>query len=291
MVLTDNKEIAVQFPYVTYVQERDLSNYNNCTNVQAVVCSRGFVKSVLKNELPNLRFIQLLSAGYEGVDLKECTKKGIWVSNAANVYSVGMAEFVVLCLLRSAKRYNASIHNNRIRLLRNYHYITELAGKTVTILGVGGIGSEVAKRLKAFDMCVYGYAKHTRKKDYFDRIVHTKDELKGLLGQSNYVVSTLPDNNETIGFIDKEILDCMNECITIVNVGRRKVFNEDDLFVFMKNKWVLLVMILGEQEHMTNSYYRIMKNITYVYLLRENKENEKQIYSTFVPIWLSVLSF
>ena len=71
----------------------------------------------------------------------------------------------------------------------------------------------------------------------------------------------------------------------MLNIKMNYQYLIKQLSVFMKNKWVLLVMILGEQEHMMNSYYRIMKNITYVYLLRENKENEKQIYSTFVPIW------
>ena len=235
MILTDNKKIAAKFPHITYVQERNLVKFNARTDIQIIVCSRGFVNAVLKTQLPNLRFIQLLSAGYEGVDLDECTRKGIQVSNAANVYSVGMAEFVVLCILQSAKRYNASIHNNRIRLLRNYKFITELAGKSVMILGVGGIGGEVAKRLKAFDMNVYGFARQTREKANFDRIIHIKEELKDLLGQSDYVVSTLPDNVEIVGFLDKEILRCLKERVTIVNVGRRKVFNEDDLFAFMKN--------------------------------------------------------
>ena len=234
MILTDNKKIAAQFPYITYVRERELVNYRKRTEIQSIVCSRGFVKSVLEEKLPNLRFIQLLSAGYEGVDLEECTKRDIVVSNAANVYSVGMAEFVVLCILRSAKRYNASINNSHVRLLRNYKFITELAGKSVVILGVGGIGSEVAKRLQAFDMSVYGFARKTKEKPCFDIIVHSKEELKELLKQSDYVISTLPDNIDTIAFVNRELLGCMKDHVTIVNVGRRKVFNEDDLFSFLK---------------------------------------------------------
>ena len=234
MILTDNKKIAAQFPYITYVQERELVNCRKRMEIHSIVCSRGFVKSVLDEKLPSLQFIQLLSAGYEGVDLEECTKRGIAVSNAANVYSVGMAEFVVLCILRSAKRYNAYITNSRIRLLRNYKFITELAGKSVVVLGVGGIGSEVAKRLQAFDMSVYGFARQTREKLYFNAIIHTKDELKESLRQSDYVVSTLPDNLDTAGLINQELLGCMKENVTIVNVGRRKVFNEDDLFSFLK---------------------------------------------------------
>lgn len=234
MILTDSKKISISFPCIQYVQGDELLSFNNKVEVRALVCSRGFVKTVLDAGLPSLRFIQLLSAGYEGVDLEECTKRGIVVSNAANVYSIGMAEFVVLCILRSAKRYNASINNNRIRLLRNYKFITELAGKSVVVLGVGGIGSEVAQRLQAFDMNVYGFARQTKEKPCFNEIVHTKKELKELLRRSDYVVSTLPDNRDTTGFVDRELLECMKENVTIVNVGRRKVLNEDDLFSFLK---------------------------------------------------------
>lgn len=234
MILTDNKKISTRFPHIQYVREDELVAFYEKAKIQSIVCSRGFVKVALKAGLSNLRFIQLLSAGYEGVDLEECTKRDIVVSNAANVYSVGMAEFVVLCILRSAKRYNASINNSHVRLLRNYKFITELAGKSVVVLGVGGIGSEVAKRLQAFDMSVYGFARKTKEKPCFDVIVHSKEELKELLKQSDYVVSTLPDNIDTTAFVNRELLECMKDHVTIVNVGRRKVFNEDDLFSFLK---------------------------------------------------------
>lgn len=235
MILTDNKKISTHFPHIQYVREEELAAFHEKDKIQSIVCSRGYVKVALKAGLSNLRFIQLLSAGYEGVDLEECTKREIVVSNAANVYSVGMAEFVVLCILRSAKRYNASINNSHVRLLRNYKFITELAGKSVVVLGVGGIGSEVAKRLQAFDMSVYGFARKTKEKPCFDVIVHSKEELKELLKKSDYVVSTLPDNIDTTAFVNRELLGCMKDHVTIVNVGRRKVFNEDDLFSFLKS--------------------------------------------------------
>ena len=87
MILTDDKKISTHFPHVQYVREGELAAFCEKAEIQSIVCSRGFVKSVLDEKLPSLRFIQLLSAGYEGVDLEECTKRDIVVSNAANVYS------------------------------------------------------------------------------------------------------------------------------------------------------------------------------------------------------------
>lgn len=262
MVLTDNKKIARRIVNAKFIKAKEMfaDAFITDTPIRSLVCSRAFVAFALRSKLPDLRFIQLLSAGYEGVDLIECSRRGILVANAANVYSVGMAEFVVYCMLRSAKRYNASIRNTRIRIQRDYRYITELAGRSVSILGVGGIGGEVARRLKAFDMTVYGFAKNTQEKMYFDGIVHSIDELKSILHESDYVVSTLPDNKDTFHFIDMELLNCLREDVTIVNVGRRKVFDEDALFAYLKkHKRVTAFLDMFERlpNPITNRFHRL----------------------------------
>lgn len=235
LVVTDNKKISQRLNGAIYVPVSKILHLDNNSDIIVVVCSRAFAKELQKLNLSKLKLVQLLSAGFEGVDLDLYKRKGVVVANAANVYSVGMAEFVVYSMLKSAKRYNASICNNHIRYQRNYKYITELANKRVLILGVGGIGSEIAKRLKAFDMTVYGYARWTKVKTDFDRIIHSTQELQELFGECDYVVSTLPDNVETEKLINKDLLNNMKQDVTIVNVGRRKVFDEDDLYNFLKS--------------------------------------------------------
>lgn len=260
MVITDNKKIAKGLEDLKYVPISKISDYENNEEIIAVACSRTFAKKIQEIHFPNLKFIQLLSAGFEGVDMDFYKKKGIMVANAANVYSVGMAEFVVYAILKAAKRYNASICNHCIRFQRNYKYITELSGKKVLILGVGGIGSEVAKRLKAFDMTVYGYARRTRVETDFDQIVCSRQELLSFFGECDYIVSTLPDNEETENLINKELLYCINKDVTLVNVGRRKVFNEDNLYDFLKShKKVTAILDMFERfpNPITNRFRRL----------------------------------
>lgn len=281
MILTDNIKIASRFPQISFVKERELTSCRNRDCVRALVCSRGFVSTVLKADLPNLRFIQLLSAGYDGVDLGECSKRGIKVANAANVYSVGIAEFVLLCMLRSAKRYNASIHNSYIRLFRNYKYLTELSEKTVTILGVGGIGGEVAKRAKAFDMRVCGFAINTREKPPFDEIVNTINSLKELLAQSDYVISTLPHNAGTEGLLNKDILECLKDDVTFINIGRRKTLNEDDLYAFLKSHkhaTAFLDMLERLPNLITNRFRRLSNVVVLPGVTAISKEIDLRLY-------------
>lgn len=262
MVLTDSKKIASSIANILYIDMRKLDDVEK-QKITVFVGSRAGTQQIQQENFPNLKFVQLLSAGYDGVDLSYFKKKGIAVANAANVYSVGMAEFVVYALLRSAKRYNKFICNTHIRFLRNYKYITELAGKKVTILGVGGIGGEIAKRLKAFDMYVCGFARHTKEKDCFDVVITTRDQLKVLLSQSDYVVSTLPHTQETENFFDTDLLSSLKIGTTLVNVGRRKVFNEHDLFAYLKkHKDVTAVLDIFERfPNPIANKFRFLRNV------------------------------
>ena len=161
MIVTDQTKLAKSMN-IRFLSIRDLKTDKNLNEIQVVICNRIFAKRLIEYDLPCLKFIQLTSVGFDGVDLALLRKRNIMVSNTKNVYSKGMAEYVVYALLKSAKRHNRSIRNNLIRFQRNYRYITELAGKKVTIIGVGDIGSEIAKRLSAFDMQVFGFAKNKR---------------------------------------------------------------------------------------------------------------------------------
>ena len=234
-VLTSDLGIYRRLPSVTYINRRTVRNYENRPEIRAIVCSREIAGMCEKLRFPNLRLIQLLSAGFDEVDIQAYKSRGVSVCNAANVYSVAMAEFVVMGILQSAKRYHHYISDRSIRYTRNYKYITELSGKNVLILGVGGIGNEIAKRLYGFGTKLYGYARSCRGQEGILEITDSVDRLKQLLAVADYVVSTLPDNPQTRGFICRELLCCLPERATIINVGRHCVFNERELYAYLRS--------------------------------------------------------
>lgn len=228
MILTSNKKISKGIDVNLW--NKDISLLNN---VEIAIASRAFAAYLLEHDTPKLKYIQLTSAGFEGVDLNVAKSKGITICNAANVYNVGMAEFVVLGMLMQAKRYNHSIKNRSIRPFRNYHYITELSGKTVGILGAGNIGSQIAKRLEAFDMRVLGYDLRTDDRPHFEKI-YNEQGLTEFLGQCDYLVNCMPLFPSTEGLLCEKWFVNMKPTVTIVNVGRKKMINDSDFISFLK---------------------------------------------------------
>lgn len=234
IVLTSDTKLCRRIPSAVYINRRTVGNYDHNPDVRAIICSRKIAVACSKLKFPNLRLIQLLSAGVDDVDIQGFKAGGVSVCNAANVYSAAMAEFVVMGILQSAKRYHYYISDTGLRYTRNYKYITELSGKNILILGVGGIGKEIAKRLSGFGVKQYGYARSCRLQQEFIEITDSIERLKQMLALADYVVSTLPDSPLTRGFFDKELLCCLREGATIVNVGRHRVFNERDFYTYLR---------------------------------------------------------
>jgi len=254
MIITDNKKIAKGLNVALWKNDDSI-----VIEADVAIASRAFARHLLSIDTPNLKYIQLTSAGFEGVDLNVAKTKGITVCNAANVYNVGMAEFVVFGMLMHAKRYNHSIKNRWLRPFRNYHYITELAGKTVGILGAGNIGLQIAKRLEAFNMTVLGYDLRTDNLPHFKK-VYNEQNLTEFLGQCDYIVNCIPLFPSTEGFLCEKWFSKMKSTVTIVNVGRKKMINDHDFVKFLKtHKDATAVLDIFEKipNPFTNPYRRL----------------------------------
>ena len=238
---------------------KDLKLYNGNTEVVAAFCSRGMVNRLLSINLPNLKFIQLFSAGYDGINLDEIKSRGIKLCNASDVYNVGMAEFVIYSILMSAKKYHRSIKNHCFRILRNYHYITELYNKTVGIIGCGNIGVQIAKRLSAFEMNVIGYDIASKESQYFNKI-YVGEEKALFASQCDYIVCCIPLMNSTKHSINQSWFSHFKTNVTFVNVARKSVINDQDLITFLKsNKDATAVLDMLEMlpNPITNPYRRL----------------------------------
>ncbi|WP_455585739.1 NAD(P)-dependent oxidoreductase [Bacteroides sp.] len=241
------------------VNAETIKQYEGNTEVEALICSRDVAQVAQYMNIPNLKVIQLFSAGFDNIDPKLLQSKGIHLCNAANVYNVGMAEFVVYAMLMRAKRYNHSIKSRNLRPFRNYHYITELSGKTVGILGAGNIGQQIAKRLEAFEMYVWGYDLKTDDRPHFEK-VYNQEKLQEFLAGCDYIVNCMPLFKSTEGMLNKGWFDLMKSDVTIVNVGRKKLINDADFIAFLKSHkdaTAILDMFEKVPNPITNPYRRL----------------------------------
>ena len=259
IILTSDIRKCPHIENIETVNAKSILKYEGREDVEVLICSRDVAQVCQNINIPGLKLIQLFSAGFDDINPQKLKSKGVHLCNAANVYNTGMAEFVVYAMLMHAKRYHRNLNNHRIRPLRNYHYITELAGKTVGILGAGNIGGQIAKRLEAFDMNVLGYDLKTDDRPHFNKI-YDKKSLGEFLNQCDYIVNCMPLFKSTEGMLNKEWFDMMKDNITLINVGRKKIINDNDFLRFLnKHKEATAILDMFEKipNPITNPYRRL----------------------------------
>ena len=266
LVISDKNIANYDYPDDTQVKTvsyKGLDSFNNNEKVVVIAGSRAMAIKCADMNLPSLKLFQLTSAGFDGVPLEKFTEKGITVCNAGTVYSAPIAETVVFGILQMAKKLRNNPNNRHFKIQRHYNKITELSGKRVLIMGAGNIGTAVADRLAGFNMQIDGYDPYCACKPQYSKMLRNREELKANLGEYDYIVSTLPDNDETKGSINKELFDCMKKSAVIVNVGRKAVFNEGDFYNALKTKKIggaVLDMFEKIPNPVTNKFRRL-KNV------------------------------
>lgn len=266
LVLSDKIITNYNYPEDTTVKTvsyKELDEFNNNENVVAMAGSRAMAIKCADMNLPSLKLFQLTSAGFDGVPTEKYAEKGVAVANAGTVYSAPIAETVVFGILQMAKKLRKNPNNRNFKIYRHYNQITELSGKRVLIMGAGNIGTAVADRLLGFDMIIDGYDPYCAEKSQYSKMLRNREDLKANLKKYDYIVSTLPDNDDTKGSINKELFDCMKKSAVIINVGRKAVFNENDFYMALKSKRIggaVLDMFEKVPNPLTNKFRRL-KNV------------------------------
>ncbi len=183
--------------------------------VEGVVCNGLFLYHPIES-FPNLRFIQLTSAGYDRVPMDYVREKGIDIRNARGVYSVPMAEFAVAGVLSVYKGLAQFQRQQERRVWQKNRGLRELAGKTVLIVGCGDVGRECAKRFKAFGTNLIGVNRTVRPAEHFDEVVGL-DRLDEVLPRADVAVVTVALTEETRGLVKARLL---RPDAVLVNISR-----------------------------------------------------------------------
>jgi phosphoglycerate dehydrogenase-like enzyme len=173
----------------------------------------------------SLRWVHTVTAGIDHVLAALPEERDVLITNAAGVFDVPIAETVLAYILLFAKRmpeFLAQQREREWRLLR----LQEVAGATVGILGMGGIGTEVARRCKALGMRVMAMRRHPDKGSPFVDEMVGPERLTELLGAAQYVVIALPATRETRGLLGPAELANMRPDGVLINVARGAIVDE-----------------------------------------------------------------
>lgn len=170
----------------------------------------------------SLKMISVAFTGFDHIDIRSCTERGITVCNAAGYSTEAVAELafgMMISLVRDFSRGERLVRNGKARggLIG-----TELKGKVVGIAGLGRIGSRVGEIASAFGCKVIGYNRSP--KNILPQV--SKEEL---LSQSDIISLHLPLNEDTAGFIDEKAVSLMKDGVVLINTARGGLLSSEAL--------------------------------------------------------------
>ncbi len=177
------------------------------------------------DKAPKLRMIQT-GAGYDNVDLAECTRRSILVCSAAGVNTAAVAEHTMALILGWFK--NIVYLDSFLKAHRDSRELRysggELCGKTAGIIGLGAIGQRVSSLCRAFGMNVLGYTRHPKSVQGVEAV-----SLDELLARSDVVSIHVPATSETRHMIGRQAFQKMKPSAVLVNTARGSVVHEEAL--------------------------------------------------------------
>jgi D-3-phosphoglycerate dehydrogenase len=174
---------------------------------------------------PNLKLIIRGGVGIDNIDTDYAAQKGIEVRNTPAASSVAVAELAMALLLATANRIpfgHAGMQAGDWRKKKVGR--KEVFKKTLGLIGIGRIATELAKRAQAFEMKVIAYD------PYVEKSAHAEmKSLDEVLAESDYLSMHTPLTDETKGMINRDSIGKMKDGAIIVNTGRGKCVVEEDV--------------------------------------------------------------
>jgi phosphoglycerate dehydrogenase-like enzyme len=199
----------------------------------------GWPKTDLLKKAKNLKWLHLPSAGVDRYANKEIYQnQDIILTNSSGVYGKPIAEHVFAMILAHNRNLIDYAYDKKEKKWQRKNDIKDLFNSTVGILGLGDIGSTIAKRAKAWGAEVLALKRTVAElPDYVDQIYLNQD-LDKMLKKSDYVILTLPGTPATEEIIGREELQIMKESAFIVNIGRGSLIEQDALIEALEKGWI-----------------------------------------------------
>jgi phosphoglycerate dehydrogenase-like enzyme len=248
-MLPDKSKVQICFAHAAYrMQERFEARRTGMASFQAwsrdelgarlgeadVLVVSGLWRNDLLDAAPTLRFIQSISAGTDQYDKGLIASRNIRLASARGVNERAVAEHAMGLILALARQLPQARDNQARRFYRPMigpiaEREDELAGKTLLVIGLGGIGGRLARLAKAFEMRVIGTRRDPAGGTNGADEVHGMAALNGLLPQADIVALTCPLTPETERLVNAERLALLKPTAWFVNLARGRCVDEPAL--------------------------------------------------------------
>ena len=227
--------LARQFPNVDFSigisREEVGEGFRGC---EALLTFSDLLKPDWLREANNLRWVQALGAGLDGIADSPDLNDDITVSSMKGVHAPQVSEHALMLMLCQSRNFPRSVQNQSANVWERWP-AKLLQKKTVGLLGVGAIAEALAKRCKALEMDVVGLTRSPRLLKNFDRMVPRTELLDVVVG-FDYLVVLVPLNLETRGLVDEPVFVAMKQSAFLINVARGGVVDEEALVAALDNE-------------------------------------------------------
>ncbi|WP_343209542.1 D-2-hydroxyacid dehydrogenase [Anaerolentibacter hominis] len=184
--------------------------------------------SLLKNAA-NLELVQLNSAGTNGYTEPGVLPADAVLNNATGAYGLAIAEHMLGEVLVLQKKLNRYQENQKNHLWKDEGPVAGIYGSTTVIVGLGDIGGEFARRMKALGSYVIGVVRTERQAPEYVDELYTNEDLDEVLGRADIVATSLPGTDATYRIFDKNRFETMKKGCLFLNVGRGTSVDTDAL--------------------------------------------------------------
>ncbi len=224
--------------YEVYDRTDNKDILSRCDGADIVITNKTPLGKDILEKLPDVKFIDLLSTGYNITDIYYARERGIPVSNVPAYSTKAVAQLTFAFILQFSSRvaeHSASTKDGDWQKCEHFCYmvspLSELAGKTIGIVGFGSIGKEVAKIAEAFSMNVLVNTNHPGEDTESLKFC----DLDTLLENSDFVSLHCPLTEKTTGMANSDFFSKMKNTAYFINTSRGATVDEDALEKALKN--------------------------------------------------------
>lgn len=187
-------------------------------------------------EMKDLQWIMTFSSGVDHWEKWGRIPKHVPLVHLPGGSGIPVAEFTIGLMLSLTKKFNRMWDNQKEKKYRRICG-EELYGKTLGIIGLGGIGREIAKRAKPFDMRVIGTDIRIMDIPFVDQ-VYLSSQADAVLKQSDFVVLSCPETKETLGMMNEERFKLMKKTAYLINCARGSLVIKEALIKALNEGWI-----------------------------------------------------
>ena len=243
IVVLERNSVGRDVDVSCYEELGNVTYYDNTVTVEEVgeriqdaeivIANKAPLRTEALEKAPNLKLICILATGYDNCDVRYCKERGIKVTNVVNYSTAMVAQHTItlaLSLSQKIVHYDQYVKSGAYSAQSSFSSFSlpfaELDGKTWGIVGMGNIGSRVARIASALGCRVIYHSLTGRSK----QVEYEQVDKDTLLAQSDYISLHCPLSDLSKGFMDADAFQKMKSSAILINVARGPVVNTQDLY-------------------------------------------------------------